>query len=1749
MITMRWSILFIIMLLFYPMAVDLYGQAPCTVSNWGTLLANDCGDLQASGGLAQGSPVIFCEGQTVTVENNSSPVAEVQQTYIDWGDGPCQTLNGFQTQLTHVYDFPNDTCITSSTDGTLVFHVRLGVGQSCSPNLQSFNSVEFNVKIRFKPIAGFSAFPNVLCVNTPVNFSNTSCGNSNTAMYEWNFGDGTSSTLEDPGPHTYAVAGTYTVTLKVTNSCGMSTFVQTISVTPPATAAATPSTSQLCAGGNVTFTNQSANAVGYAWMVMPATGWIFTNGTQSNSANPVIRFTAPGMYTVKLKVNGCGNPEWMTTIEVLAPPAVNIIPIPDDCAAGQVTINPSASLGGSGVTVTWQFPGGSPATGSGMLPGPVSYTGPGIYIISATTSANICGLATDMDTFSVAPAATAVFTLSDQDICGPDEIVTVTNTSANASNYLWSVAPNAGFQYVNGTSSSSPQPQFKFTAEGDFTITLSINACGSPTASAMVHVVLKPAVSLMPTADKCEQMVTLSPAGLSAFSGGASDSTQWTFLNGSIPNFNGQNPPPVTFTGAGLYAITVMVSNGCGSQTVTDTFQILAPATAAATIADDSLCAPAELLVVSTNTSTFASAYQWTVAPAMGSSFVNGTSATSTSPQLAFTQEGTFTLTLQVVGCGSPTWDTVVHVLLTPVVSLLPEIPAGCVDFTINPLDYGQISGGMAQNISWTFGGGQPATASGPNPGPVQFSGYGPHFLALVAQNACGLVQAVDSFDILQPATIVLSPAGPLCNSAAAIQLQATPASNDGWTGVGTTPGGLFDPGLVPNSLLNTQVPLVYQYGAATCLVKDTLLVLVQGTVVAAGDDRGLCANAPALLLPASPNGGVWSGDTVTAGGGFDPAAAGNGPHVLVYTFTDPTTGCVNADTVLVTVLGPPAAALDSIGEVCVGVEIDFGPFSGGTGGSSCSWDFGDNTVSDQCDPLHTYTLPGTYTLILYVENAAGCKDTASVELQIVTPPNALFSTDVTVGCADLPVTITNQSALNGYTLYVWDYGDGRRDTLPQPGTITFYQGEQDTTYNIVLTAVNQCGEATDQHPVTVKPRPQVRFGPDVSSGCSPLEVNFNNVSVGDPDFYRWFVNGVPVDTQFQLAQQVFLTTDQDSTYYITLVAGNECGVDTVTHPVLVKPNPVTAFFNTDTLVGCQPFTVRLIDYSTQGLYISWDFGDSNVATGDTVVHTFVAAGQYLVREFVNNGCGFDTAEVTITVQPAPEVKFTHPPWVCLGSALYLQNTSPALAGSYWDFGDGTGDSTQTSPGHTFAQAGPYTITLTGLAVTTGCPNTASSPVEVKTLPQPAAMVADSFGCQPFVFTPQNGTAGTNFYVWDFGNGATSTAVAPTYIYIQPGAYTVSLLVTDLFGCQDTWAYAPLNVFPKPVAAYAYDQAELCVTPAFLQFQNQSVAATTYLWNFGSLGLSDLENPALQVANPLTLPVTLFAENQYLCRDTVVGEVRVYTQPALDFEPAPTGGCAPLPVFFENFSTGVNQYAWHFGDGVTDSAVSPQHTYEQAGQYTVTLYASADSLCFDSLRFTNLITVLPSPTAGFSYAEVTAAPVQPNGIFNFTDTSLHAVSWYWDFGDGTTSVQRHPTHRYYQNGPRTVTLIVLNHLGCPDTLVQYILPESFGGLFIPNAVSPESGEPGARVFLPVGQGLAEFDIAIFAANGEQVWHSNHLTEGLPDESWDGTYRGKLLPQGLYWWKARARFDNGRLWTGMKYDGEAPVTEGKVLLIR
>jgi uncharacterized protein (TIGR02145 family) len=187
---------------------------------------------------------------------------------------------------------------------------------------------------------------------------------------------------------------------------------------------------------------------------------------------------------------------------------------------------------------------------------------------------------------------------------------------------------------------------------------------------------------------------------------------------------------------------------------------------------------------------------------------------------------------------------------------------------------------------------------------------------------------------------------------------------------------------------------------------------------------------------------------------------------------------------------------------------------------------------------------------------------------------------------------------------------------------------------------------------------------------------------------------------------------------------------------------------------------------------------------------------------------------------------------------------------------------------------------------------------------------------------------------------------------------------------------------------------------------------------------------------------------------TAYGQQREFTTgtgagsaPVAAFTGSPTSGTAPLTVNFTDQSlNNPTSWQWNFGDGNTSTLQNTQHTYQNAGNYTVELTATNDHGSNTEVK-TNFIQVnasgeppdpefVGSPTSG-------TAPL----TVNFTDQSANSpTSWAWDFGDGTTSTQRNPSKTYQNAGTYTVKLTATNgHGSDTETKNDYINVTSGGG--------------------------------------------------------------------------------------------------------
>jgi PKD repeat protein len=251
---------------------------------------------------------------------------------------------------------------------------------------------------------------------------------------------------------------------------------------------------------------------------------------------------------------------------------------------------------------------------------------------------------------------------------------------------------------------------------------------------------------------------------------------------------------------------------------------------------------------------------------------------------------------------------------------------------------------------------------------------------------------------------------------------------------------------------------------------------------------------------------------------------------------------------------------------------------------------------------------------------------------------------------------------------------------------------------------------------------------------------------------------------------------------------------------------------------------------------------------------------------------------------------------------------------------------------------------------------------------------------------------------------------------------------------------------------------------------------------------------------------------------------------AADFEMSRQEGCAPLTVDFINKSENAVSQSWIFGDGGSSDVANPGYVFDEPGEYSVTLKITGT----DGKEYSasSTVTVYTTPKAHFEIDNnVTITSGQPVYFYNY---SRDADYYEWDFGDQTRSNLAEPVHYYDSPGSYDVKLKVWTENRCYDsvTILNAFTPTKqeviFPNAFTPNMNGPVGGyyqlnDPKNEVFHPVITGdVVEYELKIFNRAGYQVFESNDVNIG-----WDGYYKEQLGAQGVYIWKARVRFVNGK----------------------
>jgi len=513
------------------------------------------------------------------------------------------------------------------------------------------------------------------------------------------------------------------------------------------------------------------------------------------------------------------------------------------------------------------------------------------------------------------------------------------------------------------------------------------------------------------------------------------------------------------------------------------------------------------------------------------------------------------------------------------------------------------------------------------------------------------------------------------------------------------------------------------------------------------------------------------------------------------------------------------------VGQPTVRVEFDASPQTVSAGGTvqftdqsvssnapitAWQWEFGDGFISREQNPQHQYLNPGLYNVTLRVTTPNGTISRTKerfITVQAATGPIARFSFDPIQAYVNEAVRFTDLSVYGTAPInqWIWEFGTGAllREQNPQ------YTYTDSGTYEVRLTVIDANGAvARVTHPITVQYRaPEVDFAASNTSPNVGEEIQFFDLSrSGTLPNDRWiwdFGDGI-----LSAEQNPRHRYETEGEYTVSLTVYNaqrERNTGTLTKTKFVKvvrppvPNfsfaPVSAF--TDTPVQ---FTNETVAGTETQLSYEWNFGDpqspDNISTLTDPRHLFSRAGEFTVTLTVRTPTRSVTISKTVTVAAAPVPDFSATPTTATFIDAIQFRNSTSVVGTvpvlewFWEFGDGN-TSTDENPVYTYATAGQYTVRLTarfehpltGERFERSKTRERYITITNPTAPQASFRLdkscAETNDVIQFTDTSRAGSRPITGWLWDFGDGNTSTAQNPTHRYTTSGTYTIRLTVTS----------------------------------------------------------------------------------------------------------------------------------------------------------------------------------------------------------------------------------------------------------------------------------------------------------------------------------------------------------------------------------
>ncbi|MCB0736724.1 MAG: PKD domain-containing protein [Bacteroidetes bacterium] len=581
---------------------------------------------------------------------------------------------------------------------------------------------------------------------------------------------------------------------------------------------------------------------------------------------------------------------------------------------------------------------------------------------------------------------------------------------------------------------------------------------------------------------------------------------------------------------------------------------------------------------------------------------------------------------------------------------------------------------------------------------------------------------------------------------------------------------------------------------------------------------------------------------------------------------------------------------------------------------------------------------------------------------------------------------------------------------------------------SMVVTATSSKCDTTIYRYIYVMNKPNAAFA--TSNACLGDAVGFTNNSTSSVGAvtYKWNFG----DGNSATNKNPFHLYMAEGTYTVSLQTRSNIGgclsfaYDTVKISPIPKPN-----FSIDG--QCVGSTVNFYDSTTISTgtitTYDWKLRDGGTASTKNASHVYTNAGTYNIRLDVtsDNGCSAGVA-ITTTILDGPTAAFSTNNECVTDTFAFTNNSTFSGTGSLnyeWDFGDNN-TSTTNSPTHVYSNYGQYIVNLIATSAN-GCSDT--STLQVSAHPNPTANFTFSNQClgdtTKFINASTIAAGSITSYVWEIGT-ATSTNTNYNLVLSNAGITNAKLTAISDNGCVGI-ANKSVEIHSLPTASFTTNDVCASEMAAFTNASTSNSTSLSYNWNFGDGNSSTDKDPNHQYSTHGIYTVELTATTAEGCEHIARKDLNVFAVPVSAF--AASNVCVGENFSPTNNSTGQTgdnlTYGWDFGNGNKSNAKNPTISYSNSGTYTVELTVSTQNSCKSSVDTS--ITVYELPDASFATSNM------GKGRYGFAPTDGDLASYLWDFGDGNSSTDKAPEHKYDAEGKNTVRLTTTSSDGCQNS--------------------------------------------------------------------------------------------------------------------